>query len=331
MPRVLCAVTTVAVLGLASCKKEEPAPPPPPPPPPRIEQPKPLDAGSVLQSMDVDARVEFAEDAAPVSRDLAQAAIKLADAIARGDDEALRTMLDRTDHGSLDRLIASGQWYDATGKLEAVRVVSINTGARLDPAPEAAEIGLAVQDQDGAYVMLWAGRKVFDDWVFTARPASDEVRARATAWDGMSVISAPPPTSEPEAEAASGPLPPSDGSMADLRPLKLYIRMQMGDLMLQGSGEDFDINRQLTRTAQGRGIDESAVRKDYETGEREMREGRRLPAAEALEAIETLWGNRDVMKAAGVTFTKDDIIRWFSQASGVPESEVRAMYESQGG
>ncbi|MDQ7012278.1 MAG: hypothetical protein Q9O74_00105 [Planctomycetota bacterium] len=186
IPRVLCAVTTVAVLGLASCKKEEPPPPPPPPPPPRIEQPKPLDAGSVLQSMDVDARVEFAEDAAPVSRDLAQAAIKLADAIARGDDETLRTMLDRTDHGSLDRLIASGQWYDATGKLEAVRVVSINTGARLDPAPEAAEIGLAVQDQDGAYVMLWAGRKVFDDWVFSAKPASDEVRARATAWDGVS-------------------------------------------------------------------------------------------------------------------------------------------------
>ncbi len=174
------------MLGLTSCKKEEPPPPPPPPPPPRIEQPKPLDAGSVLQSMDVDARVEFAEDASPVSRDLAQAAIKLADAIARGDDEALRAMLDRTDHGALDRLIASGQWYDATGKLEAVRIVSINTGSRLDPAPEAAEIGLAVQDPDGAYVMLWAGRKVFDDWVFAAKPASDEVRARATAWDGAS-------------------------------------------------------------------------------------------------------------------------------------------------
>lgn len=195
--RVLCALAAVTMLGLASCKKEEPAPPPPPPPPPRIEQPKPLDASSVLQSMDVDARVEFAEDAAPVSRDLAQAAIKLADAIARGNDEALRAMLDPADHGALDRLIASGQWYDATGKLEAVRVVSINSGARLDKAPEAAEIGLAVQDPDGAYVMLWAGRKVFDDWLFTAKPASDEVRARAAAWDGASpsmLVSAAPAT-----------------------------------------------------------------------------------------------------------------------------------------
>lgn len=186
MARVVCAMTAVSVMGLASCKKEEPAPPPPPPPPPRIEAPTPLDAGSVLQSMGVDARVEFAEDAAPVDRGLAEAAIRLADAIARGDDEALRGLLDKSDHGALDKLIGDGQWYEATGKIEAVRIVSIDGGARLDRAPERAEVGLAVQDPDGAYIMLWAGRKVLDDWMFTARPATDQVRGRASAWDGVS-------------------------------------------------------------------------------------------------------------------------------------------------
>lgn len=186
MARAVCAMTAVSVLGLASCKKEEPAPPPPPPPPPKVEAPKPLDAGSVLQSMNVDARVEFAEDAAPVDRGLAEAAIRLADAIAQGDDEALRGMLDRSDHVALDKLIGDGQWYEATGKIEAVRIVSIDGGARLDRAPERAEVGLAVQDPDGAYIMLWAGRKVLDDWMFTARPATGQVRGRASAWDGVS-------------------------------------------------------------------------------------------------------------------------------------------------
>ncbi|MFG0259169.1 MAG: hypothetical protein ACF8LK_02360 [Phycisphaerales bacterium JB041] len=186
MSRAVCAMAAVSVLGLASCKKEEPAPPPPPPPPPRVEAPKPLDAASVLQSMNVDARVEFAEGAAPVDRGLAEAAIRLADALAQGDDAALRGMLDRSDHGALDKLIGDGQWYEATGRIEAVRVVSIDDGARLNRAPERADVGLAVQDPDGAYIMLWAGRKVLDDWMFTARPATGQVRGRASSWDGVS-------------------------------------------------------------------------------------------------------------------------------------------------
>lgn len=187
---VVCGLTVCVACGLLSgvsgCKKP-PEPPPPapkrtPPPPP----PQPIEAAGLLQSMDVDARVEFAQDAAPVDRGLAEAAIRLADAMARGDDMAMEALLDRADHSSLSKLVNNGQWYDATGRIEAVRVVSIDPVAQMSNAPETAEVGFAVQDADGAYVLLWSGRKVFDDWIFTARPATDEVRGRASAWDGSS-------------------------------------------------------------------------------------------------------------------------------------------------
>ncbi len=134
--------------------------------------------------MDVDARVEFASGQSPVDRGLAEAAIGLADAIARGDDEALRGMLDKSNQQMLDQLMASEQWWEETEKIEAVRVVSIDAGSRLTEEPESTRVMLAVQDPDGAYLMGWSGRKVFEDWVFSATPSSGEERARASAWDG---------------------------------------------------------------------------------------------------------------------------------------------------
>ncbi|VAX36845.1 hypothetical protein MNBD_PLANCTO03-1177 [hydrothermal vent metagenome] len=141
---------------------------------------------SLLQTMGVDARVEFAASEAPVDRGLAESAIRLADAFARGDDEALRQMLDKGDQQMLDQLMASEQWWDETDRIEAVRVVSIDAGSRLVEGPQSTQVMLAVQDPDGAYLLGWSGRKVFEDWVFSAVPSNGEERARASAWDGMS-------------------------------------------------------------------------------------------------------------------------------------------------
>ncbi|MBK7406198.1 MAG: hypothetical protein IPJ41_16735 [Phycisphaerales bacterium] len=176
----------MALLSLGGCKKAPPPPPPPPPPVIRQPDPEPLDVASLVQSMGVDARVEFAPSQAPVDRSLAEAAVHLADAFAKGDSDGLRKLLDKRDQPILDQLVTNEQWLDATDKIEAVRVVSIDSGSRLSEAPERTELALAVQDPDGAYVLVWSGKKLFDNWVFTAKPASGEERARAAAWDGLS-------------------------------------------------------------------------------------------------------------------------------------------------
>ncbi len=187
----------VALLG--GCKKPPPPPKPAPPPPPPPRQPDPVDVAALLQSMSVDERVEFAEDAAPVSRGLAEAVITLADSIARGDAEAMRGLLAQRDQGLLDQLVNSEQWYEATEGIEAVRVVSMDSIGRLSEEPEEAELAIAVQDPDGAYVLVWSASMLQGDWVFSAEPSTAQEQARATSFDGMS----PEQLAETGADAAS--------------------------------------------------------------------------------------------------------------------------------
>ncbi len=152
--------------------------------------PEPIEVSSLLQSMGVDARVEFAASEAPVDRGLAEAAIHLADAIAKGDDRRLASLLDKGDQQILERLKSTDQWIEATDGIEAVRVVSIDSVAKGSEEPESAQVALAVQDRDGAYILAWSGKKVFDEWLFNATPSSDEERARASEWDGMAPVAA---------------------------------------------------------------------------------------------------------------------------------------------
>ncbi len=182
---LLLSIVLVLTGWLGACKKKEPPPPPPPPPPPKAPPPpQPLDVATLLQTMKVDPRVEFAQSQAPVNESLAKAAINLADAFARGDDEALRSMLDKRQQSILDSLIATEQWYEATEPIEAVRIVSIDAGSRLNPDPTTTTIGIAIQDPNGAYVLGWSGRKVLDDWLFTAIPTDSKEQRSAKAFDG---------------------------------------------------------------------------------------------------------------------------------------------------
>jgi hypothetical protein len=44
---------------------------------------------------------------------------------------------------------------------------------------------LAIQDPAGSYLLAWSAEKSFDKWVFTNAPATNSVKARASAWDGI--------------------------------------------------------------------------------------------------------------------------------------------------
>src|SRR5215207_9939885 len=111
-----------AALGGGCEKKKKKAPPPPPPPPPKVELPKPVDIQALLQEMKSDARVKFAEEQSPADRSLAEGVIKLANAMAKGEANTMKSMLDRPSQVILDKLVSTGDWEAETKPIEQVRI-----------------------------------------------------------------------------------------------------------------------------------------------------------------------------------------------------------------
>lgn len=104
-----------------------PKPPPPPEPEPEYVPPPPapteVSLNDLMQEMKADPRVQFAADVSTFDETFARSIIDLADAIARGDDEKLRDLLDTGATGHLVSLVDTGEWSEATEPIEAVRIV----------------------------------------------------------------------------------------------------------------------------------------------------------------------------------------------------------------
>jgi hypothetical protein len=185
-----------AALVITACSKPPAPPPPPPPPPPAPPKKEPVQIDPLRQAMKVDARVQFPQEKAPVDEDLARGVLSLADAIVRGDSAKMQGLLDPTASGALASLTGSGEWDEATGKIEAIRVV------RLVDAGGIGMVTLAIQDPQGAYILNWAAAKSGEKLVFTGAPAADGVKPRASDWDKPGVAL--------DAPLATGGLSPTD-------------------------------------------------------------------------------------------------------------------------
>jgi hypothetical protein len=135
----------------------------------------PVNVKDVLAGAGVDERVQFPQERSVPDASLVTSAAKLSSALAKGDSGAFGKLLTADARGVLDQLVNSGQWEEATGKIEAVRVVKLSTGG---------ELQLALQEPGEAYVLAWKGTKKGEEWLFAADVASDEVRTRAAEFDG---------------------------------------------------------------------------------------------------------------------------------------------------
>src|SRR5690349_15558801 len=103
-------VAAVVVSLLGGCSK--PPPPPPPPPPPAAPPPPALiNFADLSQELKADARVQFSENLnlTEDQRPLAEAIVKLASAVAKGDANALRPMLTRRAQDVLSELESTEQ------------------------------------------------------------------------------------------------------------------------------------------------------------------------------------------------------------------------------
>ncbi len=190
------------LVGITACSKPPEPPPPAPPPAPPPPKPEPVQIDPLRQAMKVDARVQFPQEKAPTSEDLARGILTLADALVRGDSAKLQGMLDPTANTALANLTSSGEWEESTGKIEAIRVVRVNSSG------EGGLVTLAIQDPDGAYILNWSATKSGERLVFAGAPAADGVKPRASDWDrpGLSL--------DPKL-ASSGPAPTEQSADGD--------------------------------------------------------------------------------------------------------------------
>lgn len=76
-----------------------------------------------MQDLKSDARVSAAGDLAVTDEPFAKAAVRFADALARGDEAKLTEMLNKRAQSVLQELKSAGVWTTATKGIEAVRIV----------------------------------------------------------------------------------------------------------------------------------------------------------------------------------------------------------------
>lgn len=188
--RIAAAMALCAVVGaLTSCgKKEEQAPTPQQTtntaPTTPIEQPR-------LRPSDLNLAegVQFPIERIPANESAARAVASLANAIAQGDSEALRSMLDRADVGVLEFLVSTGAWAESTDAATVVRVCA------LEATDNTMRVGLGIEDPSGAYLLGWRGEESRGAWRFAAIPVASPPAAQASDLDGASLQDMTSPTS----------------------------------------------------------------------------------------------------------------------------------------
>ena len=281
-----------AALCVAGCKKEEPPPPPPPqkpaytPPPP---PPEPVNVDVLAQSVGADARVQFPQRLAPIDEGFARAALTLADSLARGDDAALRGVLTRPAQAVLDDLIGTGEWYDATDVIEAVRVVELDEGA--------GTLTVAVQDPDGAYPLKWRGVSFDGGTRFEGVEVRDVVLRRASDFDdGI------PANDVSAVRSRSFSLETSEGGDS---PLRVYVFVELNKAIQRDLGAPEAANDAvfavLGRMA-GKPADDIAEL--YRLGQTEFQTGMELPADERKMIVDAFVR---ISQAQGLTMSRERI------------------------
>lgn len=204
------------VLGLCSaavlsggCEKKKPPPPPvnPNPEPVAPPPPEPVDVQALMQAMGASGVIQFPAHLAPTSENLARAVIAFCDAFARGDDAAVSMMLDDSGQEALNALLDDGKWEEATGKIEALRLIQFT---QMD---ESGVFTFAIQEPGKAYLLAWSVAGFGSSYIFSAQESPNVSLTRASEFD--SFVPTPADEGEPELPEDEGPAPGDSSPPSD--------------------------------------------------------------------------------------------------------------------
>lgn len=175
----------LTALTIAGCKEEPPPPPPvvrtPPPPPPPDPKPDEL----LTQVLPTDSRVRADNTMVlNATEEDVVAALRFADAFARGSTTDLERMLDSESVRVLRDLDSEQVWSEQADRINTVTLLSVNGGQSEDGV----RVGMLFSLADGDSVTLtWSGRKRGDMHIFepyVVVPAIRDPLANDDAADG---------------------------------------------------------------------------------------------------------------------------------------------------
>lgn len=248
--------------GVAGCKEKKAPPPPPPPPPPAATTPsqsseppptivhEPVQIAPIMAQLKPDQRVVFPQDAAPTDAGIAQAVIKLASSLAKGDSDSMRPMLQDDAQTTLDGLVNSGDWDVATKRIESVRILKVEQSLA-EAEPTTFTVQMAVQEPGEAYVIGWQGDKDGAAWKMTGSKAPNGTKPRASDWASGASSDGGSAPSQALGAAAGEKLGELSGEMKDM------MAQAMANVP-----EDMAVFMYLSQTLAGQFSDAAVTQKD---------------------------------------------------------------------
>lgn len=179
----LLTVTVLALVGgapLVGCEKKAPKAPETAAAP---AAPKAVDPMEGIADI-LDAKVQWPDKYPATTPEQAQAVAALANAIAKGDAESAKSVIDEPDREVLQGLIDFGDWASQTRGVQAVRVCVFTEG----DDKKTLTLGLGVQDATGAYMIAWKGTEHEGPaWVFSGMAIEPVTAASVAMLDGATL------------------------------------------------------------------------------------------------------------------------------------------------
>lgn len=233
-------------------------------------------------------------------------------------------MLDLPGQSVLDRLLITGGWYDATGELEAVRVLELREAG----AGQGGSVTYALQTPGAAYTLAWTVNPGPDGGLFFSGEDSDkEERPRASDFADPDYEAAG--GSEPTSTAAGIPNPGDMSSaLSSVDPMLIYLAVELNTKIQQDlSIPVSDKSLVMAGISQSMGISAEQAQTMYDQGKSKADAGSKLAAPYVAGLILSM---TTITEAQGLAIDRDRIIELYAELSGQSVEDVRTMADNGG-
>jgi hypothetical protein len=235
-----------------------------------------------------------------------------------------REDLDIDSRGVLDSMLADGTWFEATERIEAVRVVYLNQRPDEDEDANSADFVLAVQQPGGAYTLGWGADETEGGWVMSPLGTVDLTLPRASDWDAdsLSAYQSEAGWDVPAGDGLSG-TNPDRGDM----PMLAYLAAQTTQrLMGDGGPADLDPEQmtQFSRMAGAGGMSPEQAMALMAEGKKNIEDGR-LPSPDQVRTI--VQGLETASGMLNQDWGEDTILEAMAGVLGIGTDEMRELYE----
>lgn len=181
--RAAVAIGSIACAGFLGCGEEEAPPTPvvqftPPPPPPPPPEPTVKSIEDLMKELNIDPRVQLAEDNAPDTTEERVAVLLFWNAFAKGDNSYAASRMTSADRKVIEELKKNGSWDATTAKIESIQIECTDDGEGF------ATYGL-ITAGESEQPLLWDAEMAEGEASFTAFPGPADILSHLSGEDSI--------------------------------------------------------------------------------------------------------------------------------------------------